>query len=605
MLKIEPNQAGFKLYYKDQLFLQHSPEKPCFIIGIGNARYKLTHDKFRIKESVSKKIKLTDFKILSNTKKELIILFSKKKEALEITLRENENFLEIIPITTSSEINRLWIAIPATSDEAIYGCGSRFAELNLRGFIIPIWVEDHSPVARSKYSYFPLPTFVSINKNSYFLHVETTFYSEFNFTNDFSHELYVWEVPKKILIAKCDSAIAAVKMLSDYFGRQPAMPEWVYDGLILGIQGGNEVVEKKIEKAINAGVDLAAVWCQDWQGIRMTSFGQQLFWNWEYDTKRYPDLPNFIKSLNKRNIKFLGYMNQFIPTDAPMYKKASKEGYCVKNKENKDYIIYTTDFPTAILDVSNPDAVKWMKNIIKNNMLSIGLAGWMHDYGEYLPTDAVLHSGISAEEYHNQYPVEFAKMAHEILKENEKLENIFIFYRSGFSHVSKYMMCYFSGDQLVEWDEGMGIPTVIPCGISVGICGIGYYCYDIGGYTTYGPYKRTKEMFMRGAEMATFTMVMRTHEGNRPYDNWQHDSDAETLSHLAKMVKIHVHLKPYLKQLSKEYQDEGIPPIRACFLHYESDPELHKTKYQYLFGKDLLIAPVIKPQTFTWKTYFP
>jgi alpha-glucosidase len=105
--------------------------------------------------------------------------------------------------------------------------------------------------------------------------------------------------------------------------------------------------------------------------------------------------------------------------------------------------------------------------------------------------------------------------------------------------------------------------------------------------------------------MATFSMLMRTHEGNKPDVNWQFDSDEETLNHLSMMVKIHIHLKPYLKHLSEIYQQEGIPPIRGCFLHYENDPELHKIKYQYLLGPDLLIAPVIKPNRDNWKIFLP
>jgi alpha-glucosidase len=240
-------------------------------------------------------------------------------------------------------------------------------------------------------------------------------------------------------------------------------------------------------------------------------------------------------------------------------------------------------------------------------MLGIGLSGWMHDYGEYLSADpnTKIYSKIPPEEYHNYYPVEFARVVYDTLNEEHKLDEVFVFNRSGFSHVAQYMMCYFSGDQLEDWNEINGIPTVIPCGISIGICGIGYYCYDIGGYTTYGPYKRTKEMFMRGAEMAAFSMVMRTHEGNRPNDNWQFDGDEETLLQLEKMVQVHVNLKPYLKELSNEYQQKGIPPIRACFLHYEDDPELYNLKYQYLLGEDLLVAPVIQPNIKIWKVYFP
>ena len=608
MIKIEQIKDEFKVYYKGHLFLHHNSNNPCLKIGIGKATYKLNKHRFKIKDNVEAKYELTQFDIISNTDKEIIVSFSREDQILNLVFREKDDRLEILPMVQNSKINRFWISISATFEEAIYGCGSQFSELNLRGKKIPIWVEDHSPIGKTKYTYFPLPTFISAGVVNYFCHIETSYYSEFNFANDSFHELHTWEVPKKIMIGTFESAISVVNHLSDYFGRQPPMPDWVYDGLIMGIQGGNEIVEAKINKATDAGIKVIGAWCQDWQGIRMTSFGQQLFWNWEYEKKRYPHLPEFIKSLNKRNIKFLGYMNQFLPIDAPLYLEASKKGYCVKNKEGKDLIIYTTDFPTCILDVSNPEAFEWFKSIIKRNLLDIGLSGWMHDYGEYLPVnaDTIIHTTeITVEEYHNHYPVEFAKIVHEVLKEEKKIHDIFVFNRSGFSYASKYMMCYFSGDQLEDWNEFNGIPTVIPCGISVGLCGIGYYCYDIGGYTTYGPYKRTKEMFLRGAEMAAFSMVMRTHEGNRPQNNWQFDGDEETLSHLAKMVKIHVHLKPYLKELSKEYQETGISPIRACYLHYEDDLELHKIKYQFLFGRDLLVAPVVKPQTSIWNVYLP
>jgi alpha-glucosidase len=60
-----------------------------------------------------------------------------------------------------------------------------------------------------------------------------------------------------------------------------------------------------------------------------------------------------------------------------------------------------------------------------------------------------------------------------------------------------------------------------------------------------------------------------------------------------------------MQNLSEEYINTGIPPIRACYIHYENDLELHKIKYQYLFGRDLLIAPVIKPNMMEWEVYLP
>jgi alpha-glucosidase len=110
---------------------------------------------------------------------------------------------------------------------------------------------------------------------------------------------------------------------------------------------------------------------------------------------------------------------------------------------------------------------------------------------------------------------------------------------------------------------------------------------------------------MRWTEAGVFTTVMRTHESIKPFDNLQFDYDNETIEHFAKMVDVHVQLKPYLQHLSEEYQETGISPFRGCFLHYENDPVLHDLKYQYMLGSDLVIAPVIEPNKDEWKVYLP
>jgi alpha-glucosidase len=291
--------------------------------------------------------------------------------------------------------------------------------------------------------------------------------------------------------------------------------------------------------------------------------------------------------------------------DEEQYIEALKRGFCVKNKEGDLYKIKTDSGEKSILDLSNPDTREWLKQIIKENMIKIGLSGWMADYGEYLPIDSILQSGENPELFHNKYPVIFAKANLEAIKESGKLGEIVFFTRAGYSEISKYTTLVWAGDQLVDWSIHDGLASVIPAGISLGICGIGYYHFDIGGFHSLGKFIRDKELFMRWAELSVFTMIMRTHESIKPYDNWQFDSDEETLNHFSKMSQIYVHLKPYLKSLSKEYIEKGFPPIRACYLHYEDDPELHSIKYQYLLGQDLLIAPVIKPNIKDWELYLP
>ena len=620
MIKFEKTVDGFNIYFKEYLFIQHTSKNPCVAIGIGTSVFKSKFGAFKVKGKVKKKVPLSHYDIVEYPDKNILLTLSAKDLSLSLSFITVNDKLIIIPKCAEKDINRFWIRFNATGEEAIYGCGEQFSELNLRGKNVPLWTEEQGigrgdPKWLTKlfnllylggdwYStYYPQPTFMS--SNNYFCHVETSAYAEFNFTKRDIHELLIWNIPDEIIIGKYEDSLLTVGGLSETLGRQPELPEWAYDGVWLGIQGGVEIVNKKLNKSIEHGVKVGAVWCQDWQGIRMRGKNKRLFWNWIYDKELYPELPEYIKSLGTKGVKYMGYINSFLATDGETYRQASERGYCIKYKNGNDYYLQTGNGQTSLVDLSNPDAREWLKSVIKEHMINVGLSGWMADFGEHLPTDCVLHSGEDPTLFHNKYPTIWSQVVNEALEESGKLGEIIFFTRSGYSYTSKYSTLVWAGDQLVDWSMDDGLASVIPAALSSGICGIGYHHSDIGGYTTLFNFKRTPELFMRWAEQTAFTMVMRTHEGNIPGKNIQFDEDDEMLDHFARMSQIHVHLKPYLIALSKEYQKTGIPPMRACFLHYENDPVLHEIKYQYLFGRDLLVAPVIKPGINEWKVYFP
>ena len=116
---------------------------------------------------------------------------------------------------------------------------------------------------------------------------------------------------------------------------------------------------------------------------------------------------------------------------------------------------------------------------------------------------------------------------------------------------------------------------------------------------------RTQELFLRWAEMAAFTPMMRSHEGNRPKDNWQFYSDDSTLDGLARMGRLFVALKPYRKAVLAENTRDGIAAQRPLFFHYENDPASFAIQDQFLFGRDLLVAPVITEGAGTRTVHLP
>ncbi len=618
-IRIIKNETGFSVSYKDRIIFSHSPSKPLITLGKGTFSFKDNHGLYKFKEKVSKKLSLTQTAEINENS----ILLSDNTGTVKLTIiLKNENDrLRISFQCSDNSLNRFWIRFAADPHEGIYGGGEQFSEFNLKGKKMPLWCQEQGigrgdpwwftfianlggGVGGSWYTtYHAQPTFVS--SNSYFIHSTHTAYSEVDFKNQNESELYVWEIPKDIYVGVFADLKQTIGNLTELLGRQPELPEWCYDGVWLAIQKGSNAVRTRLAKALEKGVKVAAIWSQDWQGTRKTAFGTQLMWNWQYSPELFPDIKKFIAELRSKGIRFLGYSNSFLAVEKNLYAEAKEKGYCVKNKNGEDYYVYVTTFPAAIVDLTNPEAYEWLKNVLKNNMIGIGLSGWMADFGEYLPPDAVLHSGEDAALVHNKFPVLWQKMNYEAVKEAGKLGEVVFFTRSGFSETSKYSTLIWAGDQLPTFSIHDGLASVICAGVSIGFSGVGYYHSDIGGYTTIGPIKREKEIFMRWAEHSAFTVVMRSHEGNRPEQNWQFDHDEDCLKHLAKMSKIHASMKPYMIELSKEYQKTGIPPMRAMILHYQKDPEVFNMKYQYMFGPDLIVAPVYRKGQITQNVYIP
>ncbi len=193
----------------------------------------------------------------------------------------------------------------------------------------------------------------------------------------------------------------------------------------------------------------------------------------------------------------------------------------------------------------------------------------------------------------------------EAIREAGKEGEIVFFMRAGWTGSSRYSTAFWAGDQLVNWSKNDGLPSVIPAAISLGFSGSGVWHSDIGGYTTALWVKRSRETLMRWAEMAAFTPIMRTHEGLRPDSNAQVWTDAGILAHFARMSSVWTGLAPYHAAVMAEYESAGLPPIRHTWLHYEDEAELRSQSCQYLYGRDILVAPVLKPGLELSDAYLP
>lgn len=589
-------------------------DKTYIEVGYGNATYKMNRGTFQTKD------------IIKHNSKLFYAGFIDQKHhftdgCTNLYLHVTENDYTEIKFEIDQNYNRMTLYLNSTEDESFYGCGEQYASFNLKGKKVNIWVSEHHSLKKllhkfirekllgvnpnyiekfkHQQSYYAQPTFMSNQK--YFVHFDTKSFASFDFQKN-KTILHFREIPKTMILGTKDNFFELMNLLSNRLGKQPKLPSWTEKGAILAIQGGTNIIKEKVSNALDYDVKISAIWAQDWSGHLVTSFGYQVNWNWIFDDVTYHDIKTLISWLNDHNIRFLGYINTFLKENTSLYLEAKDKKYLVLNQKLEPYLIKSTTFKAGIVDLTNPDAYDWYKKIIKTHMIDLGLSGWMADFGEYLPTDAVIYSG-NAELSHNIWPTLWAKCNYDAIHESNKQDEIFFFSRAAYTDTLRYTNAMWSGDQHVDFSKAYGLPSVIISSLSMASIGIGINHSDIGGYTTILHMKRDKDLMMRWAEMNAFSPLFRTHEGNRPEVNIQFDHP-DVINHFAHMSQIYQSLSPYLSEVKRVYYEEGIPFIRPIFFEFD-ESIFYDTDDAYMVGSDLFVAPIIKPNAFKRSIYLP
>ncbi len=612
---------GLEFFVKNgnHLVLENTLDKPLIYIGKGNEDVLMYRGNFKINDYVEERIPLKPTG-MAEVESGISVDFG---DQLKMTLTIENDVCTLCFKQLDERINRFWIRMASDKKEHLYGCGEQMSYFDLKGRHFPLWTSEPG-VGRDKTTYvtwrgdvesmsggdyyhtnFPQPTYVSSNR--FYVHVQTTAYADFDFRNDDFNELQIWEVPEFIRIEAAESFSQLLEKETAYFGRQPKLPDWIYNGLIIGAQGGNERSFGILDKSLNAGVKVAGLWCQDWCGKRVTSFGKRLQWDWHFHKEMYPELPEKIKELHSKGIKFLGYVNPYLVKDGELYKEGKKRDVFAKKSDGSDYLVDFGEFDCGVIDLTKKEAYDWFKDeVIKKYSIDIGIDGWMADFGEYLPTDdIVLASGKSPMIEHNHWPALWAKCNYDAVKESGKLGEVVYFMRAGGIGSQKYCTLLWAGDQSVDFTRHDGLCTVICAALSSGMIGCGINHSDIGGYTSLYDNCRTKEVFLRWAEMAAFTPVMRTHEGNRPDTNFQFYDDEDCIKQLARLTEIYTSISPLMKELVAENSKRGIPVQRPLFLHNENDERSYSEQFEYMLGENVLVAPVYKEGAVDREVYLP
>jgi alpha-glucosidase len=637
------HEAGFLSVYNlnnpEKILWQSLPGESFLSAGVGQETVEEARGSFFISDQITQRFSNQTIKAITQTGDMITILgelFPKGgSEGIGYSMRLTEISPEVLQFaitTEDADTNRIYLTYHSTQEEHIFGFGEQFSFFDFKGKRIPIFISEQGvgrgaqPVtigaditAKSggKWysSYAGVPHYITSQIRS--LYLENYEFSVFDlrksdrvqimvFSNELTGDILYGETPTELITA-----------YTAQNGRMRPLPDWITSGAVIGMQGGTEQVYEVWEALQTNDTPIAGFWLQDWVGQRITSFGKQLWWNWQLDTSRYPDWEQLVSDLSAQDIQTMIYVSPFLTDKSEnpaqtrdLFQEAAEQDFLVKNPEGGPYLIQNTDFSAGMIDLTNPDARAWYVDVIREEMIAIGALGWMADFGEALPYDAVLFDGTSAASYHNQYPEEWAKLNREVIDELPNGDDYVFFTRAGFRQSPAYSTLFWEGDQLVSWDEHDGIKTAVTGLLTSGLSGYSFNHSDIGGYTAItnpiANYHRSKELFLRWTELNAFTTVFRTHEGNQPDNNHQFYSDDETLEHFTKFAKIYTAWDFYRQELIAEAAKTGLPVIRHLFIHYPDDPNVYQIQYeQFMVGSEMIIAPVVDEEQARVHVYLP
>lgn len=514
-----------------------------------------------------------------------------------------------ITITFPAAANRASFAFACAPDEHFLGFGGQTAAVDHRGATVPLWVSEDGIGKASVDTYnegiwflqgrlhsthTPMPVYVS--SRGYALLLDTPYRSVFAMCSEAEGVVRVeaWEPEMRLRLFWGPTPAEAVERLTAHLGR-PRLPPAFAFAPWLDAMFGSANVRRVAAKLRAENVPSSVIWTEDWRGGNDEGTGYVLEEDWELDRDLYPDFELLAGELHDLGFKFLTYNNSFLDSTVPVYAEAVAGGHTIRDANGDPYLFEGVKFqPTTLLDLSSPDAVAWARGKYREGAVA-GADGWMADFAEWLPHDAVLASGADPMAAHNLYPVEWARLQQELFDELEAEDGVqrLYFVRAAYLGSQPLVSVVWAGDQQTDFGTDDGLPSVIPMGIGLGVTGFPFFAHDIGGYMSQGTTPTTRELWYRWVTFGALSPVMRTHHGRSARDNWNWESDAASTAHIGRWARFHIRLFPYLYAMAQRATQTGAPMFRPLAFDHPTFEAGWTSMDQYLLGDRMLVAPVV------------
>jgi alpha-glucosidase (family GH31 glycosyl hydrolase) len=312
-------------------------------------------------------------------------------------------------------------------------------------------------------------------------------------------------------------------------------------------------------------------------------------------------------AMHAAGVAITTYFNPMICTDyEPRFSEAVAAGALTRNAAGEPYLydyFGSRLFRVGQFDFSAPAGIE-LYHALLAEAVEDGYDGWMEDFGEYTPVDSLAADGTPGSEGHNLYPVQYHCAAWDFVRKQER--PIVRFQRSGFTGAAPCAQVVWNGDPSTSWDYD-GLASALKNGLNLGLSGFALWGSDIGGFHAFLERALTDEMLMRWVQLGAVSGVMRTQRNgfSLPPKLRPQVEDDDQLPNWRRYAKLRTQLYPYIDAAAHSYRRTGLPIMRHLVLVAPDDPAALGREHDFLFGPDLLAAPVVSEGASEREVYLP
>ncbi len=322
----------------------------------------------------------------------------------------------------------------------------------------------------------------------------------------------------------------------------------------------------------------------------------------DWDPAQWPDHRQMLAGLKEKGVNLVAISQPYVLRGGHginNYNELAPKGMLGKDSVGgvKNVKIWVGE--GGMLDVSNPDTRAWLRNRYRT-LTDEGITGWWGDLGEpEVHPDGMHHAnGLTTRQYHNLYGNDWSSIIHNLFREEYPGRRLMTLMRGGTTGLQRYSVFPWSTDVSRSWG---GLQPQVKIMLNAGLSGLGYMSHDVGGFAVDKEHPVDPELYVRWLQLGLFSPVFRTHStvAAEPYvyENLQ--------DILLPLVKKRYEWLPYNYTLAWENASAGLPLVRPIGMYDRNPDNYSDVEDQYLWGRDVMVAPVMKQGATSRQVRFP